>query len=348
MKICFVCCRPFQLLNSINYIENILDKSETVSIDLFLLNKFKSELNLSQANYFNNIFYFNEINNSRLTKLSGFVFLQKWISKSMLNGDIFQIQNYDVIFGTSFNSFFVRLCNLNQNAEIIFLEDGIGTYMNDDYQLHQKSLFSKSMKIIHRGVLSLSIKKLYCYHPEIICIEKPFPIESLPLLSGATLKSVENIFHYVRDDHLYRKKVIYFTSDSTWENRFIFQECNLIDILYRFKDRTILRFHPNSINTSYKDMEVDDSKQLWELQCSQITEDSILIGIFSTAQFSPYLFYGKKYTIIFLYKIVFPPDSYLFKQCERTVEMLKKDFPDVFVPKTIDEYQAIIKQLLEK
>lgn len=347
MKICFVCCRPFQLLNTINYIESVLKGSENVHIDLFLDSKYRDQFYLEQTKYFDNIYYFSDYEKmSRMSKLTGYVFLHRWIRQRIHNVNIEQIKNYDTIVGTSFNSLFVRLCNLNSESKTVLLEDGIGTYMTDDFHLHQKSHFSRVMKLIGRGVLGLSISNLYCYHPDLICVEKTFPVTKLPLITSDIEKKARAVFGMERCAETINSRIIYFTADNTWERKFGFQEEFLYEMIYNYKRDTILRFHPNRELQSYRDIQVDDAKQLWEFRCAAISKNHILIGIFSTAQFSPYLFYGKHYNIIFLYKLVFPTDSYLYQQCEKTVDIMKKDFPDIYVPESREEFNSVMEELM--
>lgn len=346
MNICFVCCRPFQLLNAINYIINNSKENKKCRIDLLLADSCTNVDLDKLKKYFENIYFFHERTKwSRLMKLKLFVFLKKEMNKDLKNVEIKKLKKYDIIFGTSYNSTLVRLCNCNRNAQIIFLEDGIGTYMNDDYLAHEKSKFSNLLKLFHRGVLSLKIKELYCYHPELVNIKKRFPYRQLPFLNESIINELKEVFNYIENEQYSQKQIVYFTSDKTWEEKYNFKEEFFYDELYKYKDNMILRFHPNNLKDEYREMDVDKINQLWEIQCKNVHERQVLIGIFSTAQFSPYLFYNKECYIILLYKLVFPPDSYLHKQCDAIVENLKKSIHRMYTPHTIEEYKEVVNNI---
>jgi len=334
------------LMNMFDYIKNIVCVSElnNVSVDIFLSDTMqKYSLDLNPFPLRSNVYFFPEQIHGRLHKIKKYICLGSELKKDLNQHDL---KKYDWIIGTGYNNFFIRLCNYNRNAEVILLEDGIGTYMNEQRHQYQKSIFYKMIEPLHRGPLALEFTKLYCYHPEIMCIQNKFPIYTLPFLNDSDFCTLKKIFSYLDTEQYYQDRIIYFTSDYTWEVQYSFHEFNLLDMLCDYKEQVIIRFHPHRLNRSYQDYKVDTSNQFWELQCRDISENHILIGIFSTAQFSPYLFYGKHYNIIFLYKLVFPTDSYLYQQCEKTVGIMKKDFPDIYVPESREEFHSVMEKLI--
>ena len=334
------------MMNMFAYIKNIVCVSEpdNVSVDIFLSDTMqKYSLDLNSFPLRSNICYFQEHIHGRRQRIRKFICLGSELKKDLNLPDL---KNYDRIVGTGYNQFFIRLCNYNPDAEIILLEDGIGTYMNEQKHQYQKSIFYKMLGLLHRGPLSLAFSKLYCYHPEIMCIQNAFPTAALPFLNDSDFSTLRTIFNCPDSEQYARDRMIYFTSGDLWEAQFSFQESDLLDMLYDYKKQVLIRFHPHNANRSYQDYKADTSVQLWELQCRDISENHILIGIFSTAQFSPYLFYGKHYTMIFLYKLVFPSDSYLYQQCEKTVKMMKKDFQDIYVPESVEMFQSVLNSLM--
>lgn len=346
VNICVVCWRPIQLMNIYNYLNNTFCNmnNNNVYVDIFFSDTMKKyHFDLSYIPSINNVYYYQEQLENTREKVRKLLLSSSQLKKEL---GVLRLKKYDCIIGTGYNQFFVRMCNCFRGAEVILVEDGIGTYMNDWKQRFQTNFAYRIMKIMHKGPLAITISNLYCYHPELMCIEKAFPVTQLPLLTSDIEKKARAVFGMEHNAEAINTRIIYFTADNTWERQFGFQEEILYEMIYNYKNDTILRFHPNREIQSYRDMQVDDTKQLWEFRCSAISKNHILIGIFSTAQFSPYLFYGKHYNIVFLYKLVFPTDSYLYQQCEKTVEIMKKDFPDIYVPESREEFHSAMEKLM--
>ena len=93
----------------------------------------------------------------------------------------------------------------------------------------------------------------------------------------------------------------------------------------------------------------DNNNFPWELICSkEINDNTVLIGVFSTAQFSPKELYNIEPYIIFLYKII-KPVGIDIKAIDEMTALLKNTYRNktkIIIPNNIDEFIQNIANIL--
>ena len=90
---------------------------------------------------------------------------------------------------------------------------------------------------------------------------------------------------------------------------------------------------------------MDTTNNMWEMECAkQITESHILIGCFSTAQFTPKLIFNVEPTIVFTYKLY----KNMSVDVEQTVERLREIYTNpekVVVLDSLSELQKLVESM---
>ena len=144
---------------------------------------------------------------------------------------------------------------------------------------------------------------------------------------------------------------------SIWNAQYIKVEEELIkkcnDIL---ENDFIVRCHPLTVNNpKIEEVRYDCDNYSWEAICAeQVTQNTVLIGVFSTAQYSPKQIFNKEPFVIFLYKVIRPTNIEEF-EIEKMVDKLKDSYRDknkIYVPETTEELYSVLgdihKELLAR
>ncbi len=110
---------------------------------------------------------------------------------------------------------------------------------------------------------------------------------------------------YKKCDLYTRHKIVVLTQPHLDVNTGESHDQKLYECLNDLADNVVVRMHPRQ-KDGFKNFkyELDATNNMWELMCSQeITDDNVLIGECSTAQFTPFIIANKQPWLIFLFKI---------------------------------------------
>ncbi len=351
MKSLFVCTRPYQLFNYISFIsenlEGVKGNCDILLCDIPSLTILQQKLENSRV--FNHVYIFDDGRNGRINVFVDMVFTRMSMRRDFQNKEISCLTGYDLIVATSYHPFFVRVANLNANAKVVMVDDGMGSYLNIQDDRYRKSLFHKTLNFFfHKGIAAIHIDSVYLADPRMISHKSDNIIKELPKLSEETYGKMTQIFGELKTSNLHDKRLIYLTqpTDLSCMND-EYREDYLQNILYQYKHLTIVRKHPSQKNYS-TNLEMDDTKELWELKCRDLSAEHILIAPFSTAQFTPHMLYGIDPKLIFLYKMLYKKDELIYSRIEEFLEQFKENYKnEIFVPETMDEVDGYIKKCLQ-
>lgn len=159
------------------------------------------------------------------------------------------------------------------------------------------------------------------------------------------LSLLEDIFKNKNKGTTYQKgDTIYLQQPVTlWDSSYLEIENKILETANLNCRRLIIRCHPLTINNPrIKGLEYDNENSSWELLCPKILDNnSILMGVFSTAQFSPKQLYDLEPYMIFLYNII-TPTNIDFSEMTDMIDKLKQSYqhPEkIIVPASLDELQ---------
>ena len=152
------------------------------------------------------------------------------------------------------------------------------------------------------------------------------------------------ISSYRDDDIVYLQQPV-----AQWDSKYLELEKQLlykcVDII---NERMIIRCHPLTVNNPrISGIRYDLQNYSWETVCiDQISEHNILMGVFSTAQFSPKQIFDREPYVIFLHRII-KPTNLDQAEIEKMISKLKDNYNNknrILVP---DSEEALIDFLTQ-
>lgn len=359
MKCAFVCWRPFQIFNAVNFIYHNYEGTQFIS-DIFILD-ITDNLNciegLKNCGLFKNIIVFSKKiwKNDWTTRLG--IFLDYMYPKHALLRDIVSKENlslykeYDLLIGSGYLGFFVYLVELNPNAKVVLLEDGLISYQGDERLLRKNTLQNKILsKLFHKGNLCVAIECLYLNNIGLRADFYPYPVKELPSIDEDTIIILKKVFNCVNaKKYPVDKDIIFLDQPLNAEpciDRSI--ESVILDTLELVKERIILRNHPNK-KIDLARFTREEQRIMWELRAAEISNSHTLIGYFSTSQLTPYIIYGKAPRLVLLYKMILDHNSERYKNIEKLFFRFRSFYPgELLIPGSLNELESIIKRIAEK
>ena len=114
-------------------------------------------------------------------------------------------------------------------------------------------------------------------------------------------------------------------------------------------NKLIVRCHPLTIdNPRLQGIRYDLQNYAWEAECiDRIDDTSIIMGIFSTAQFSPKLVFNREPHVIFMHKII-TPTNITNTEIEKMIDVLKYDYSKkdkIHIPDSKEELLDILSEI---
>lgn len=303
-RICIICETPYQVFSAIHIRELI--PTDTV-MDVYIgLIFHKAEIiaaNLKETQLFDNTIVYSLKNMSFANKTNELFNPKKYLE--FLVEDNSRIDfDYDTIYLSSTTHFAMAMVAYNRSADVIYYDDGIGSYI-ENIGIQNVSLKRKLCYLLgHRKTSRLVFRNALLYSPELAlennnCDFRKIEVSTTP----ETELTINRVFNY-SDDNLFEKRIVYFANPSQ-DYGDMLQETSVIDMLGKHKEECIIRLHPREINARYFDFpSIDHGDNLWEIIAkNKITDQHVLVGIFSTAQVIPKILYDKEPFIVFTYKM---------------------------------------------
>ena len=359
-NICCVADSYYQLLNLLSIIYHQID-ADGNNIDLYVNSNLLENNNL----VFEKIKCFWGIKNTYRVFLKDdhsikqiymrFCTPNKYVLERTDNKE-FQYEMYDRIYLANPTHFALSIILCNKSADVIYYEDGLGSYYLDlikyEYPLYQRLLYS----IVGNDLRRTYPSKIY--------------LNSIDMYNGRMTNNVycnlmlgDNDEEYIKlihsvftiDTDKYKdKKVVYITQplytikSYKSENKKILD--NIENVLFSRKD-LLVRVHPMD-KTEYNLPEkiIDRACGNWELVSEKtIGNKSVMIGFYSTAQFIPKLLYQREPFVVFFYRL-FPGlvDINELVQMEKTIGFLKSQYNNkekILVPESLSEMISMLEGL---
>ena len=343
-KIVFLVDTDIQLLNALYFILSHGLKGKTdVIIQMKSRNRGTRIDLLKSSGIFNNIY---------TLKLDNHHFAEKFeILLALIQPDMYMKikhkmtlrKKYDIVFLAFATKTFDFVIAAIKPKEVYGYDDGMGSYIGDPFCDNYKKMYLYMRKLLGR---EYKVHEVFLNNPS--CFNGLNSVNIHPLRQNIAESDVRLLYDIF--EHKQKKRIecimFFFLNQAVTDlPDYIVMEKNLVDELDRISEGDfILRFHPSEkrrdIYSIYND-KIDASNDMWELWCKDIVEDSVLVGFFSTAQFSPKLIYNREPYLIFTFKLIKGLDEKKKRVFERYVEYFKSKYKNkekIFIPSTIDEY----------
>ncbi len=207
-------------------------------------------------------------------------------------------------------------------------------------------------RIFKKGVYGLKPERIYVNNLEMCKSVTNTKFILLPFITGETdwIDFLNNVFLENSKNDLQNKKYIYlFQPLEELLETSAYEDYNKIldHLKTNHKSQTIVRKHPREHDQDYRGLDVSLSNSMWELFClSSLSDKQVLISLFSTAQITPKLLYGKEPRLIFLYHLV--PTSLTNERIEnidKFVQDIREKYRDksrISIPTTMHKFEEAL------
>ena len=366
-KICIFVETPFQLLNYINYLYHQTDFENAV-FDLFIRKEayFSEDLvqRVKKTDLFNDIYLYqyNKKDFEHITNLGVFVyklrrfcFPRHYLRSISISKIDLSTLHYDYLFCS--NSFGIArtYTMIEPEIKIWVFDDGIGTYINS------VALSSRKRSLIYRIKGKTSpwerIDRIVVNNTKLL------PHTNIEVSALNSLAKAENrfnslvntVFDYRDCDKYDINRLVYLTQpfNPINLNNFRKTEQRIIDGISDVTNECTLRIHPRQNDFVECGFSKDDVEALWELVCArQINDNHILIGCYSTAQFSPKLLFNKEPWLVFTYELyagLF--DERIKSNMRKMVDLIRTQYSNeqrIIVLQSIEDLKKVISELINK
>lgn len=362
MTTIYVCYSEYTLINCINHRASADMGNEPAVLLLFNRNDVftKNITNFQKLNIFDDIFVFPFINN-----LSFFQRLLIFIIPKFLLGVLrpdfrnFLSSKSNKVTKIICQSLYLSLimARVFHLSKFYLIEDGLSSYTGRASRMNVSSLSFKIIdRLFYRGGLVNAVEGIYLNKPELSFDENTFKIKIQP---NHDFRYVDNAFSVTKTDIYLNKKFIYLSSPTfgimdllgienlRYEDFRVRFTAVMTSMFYTLDaEQLVIRKSPIEKIIDYKLPEgatMDGGLNNWESQLRlSVTENTFLISFFSTASITPYLLGHTKPKVIFLYRLL----GYEAPRLDQVVSKLitLQDYEQkFFVPKTFDEFKAIIE-----
>ena len=313
MNYIIFCDTPYQVLSAVSFrldqiskknrVDLIIDTLRTPNVDMKSLAKRIDEIGI-----FTNVYCVSNLQN-KYSKYKGLIKVLEWIFPrymyKLMTKSIVEECEYDIVVVSGPFSCQRGVISANPRCDVYFIEDGLGSYIGRN-GIRELSWRGKIVQRLFKySPMHIYPKKTYLYSPEFyegdykdITKKMIFPLNNIEKIDYAFSVNLEIV------RQLYRNyRFIYFSQLIDLCDKGVKIEKDIVKLINNYKDEFIIRPHPRGVTSFYENLNVDNSCNQWELCCSEIGEDSVLIANFSTALFVPKLIYNKEPIVIFLYKL---------------------------------------------
>lgn len=282
----------------------------------------------------------------------------RWIlKKSMVEPELKRTDYYDAVLVSHFGAMAQWFIYSFPCAHIYLYEDGLGTYLRSNNSTLTSNIDRFFSKLTGRGADKIYPEKVLLFCPDFYegiyqnKVEKVAGIYENPEMEML----IRQIFPQ-EDASIYCEYTFIYLGqpgDDYNKTRMIKTlECekSIVQVLENtLKENVLVRPHPRQDVSLYENLNMDMRGISWELSCvNQLSEKSILIGRYSTAQFTPKILYGKEPILIFTNMIYPPEDEARSKNIDDVINRLIRIYSDkskIYCPRTIEEFEKLLLEL---
>lgn len=310
MYVAIVADTPYQVMNAISLKTcNSLFCDECV--DLYIGHQFKNSSKISnlikEKKIFANVYdFYPHVSSEKenfFYRILDVLYPERGLNRLLKSIDNNGIKNkYDIILFSILTEMSKMLLLCNYSTKVYMFDDGIGSYSRS---LKPTSVIPQLHLFLYR-LLGLNIanpnivKGLFLNNPEFYSGDEFNNIFCIRDKSNDNTRILSDIFSDSNSKKYLMNNIIYFTAPDN-EN-----DISICNYITEKIDRVLIRFHPRQNTESYQmyNGDKDYGDGLWELICSSnISDDHILIGLYSTAQLTPFMLFDKQPYLIFTYKL---------------------------------------------
>lgn len=340
----FICDTPYQVMQAVRLVDgNIMGtkgKSDILIYDQFPTAKRVAE-ELQKEDIFNDVCLYSAYPKyagirSKVSTMLHWLFprlsLNRHCDKKIKD-------TYGKLFYSFCTAFSDTVRLVNPQAQVVMFEDGLGTYVTQDLGREYRSGIFKLFNTYLLGeALSYHSQVLYLNQPKLYAFDAAEEIHSIPAMNDYSL--ISRAFGYIENDFYTKSNTVYLTQPLAecrgGENADEIQKT----VLSVLPADVAMRVHPRQDSAVFAGFAFDTVNNLWELECAhQITDNHILVGAFSTAQFVPKVLFDREPKLIFTHRLF----GDVFRDVDTFIERLRGIYRDpqkIVVVDTVEQLQA--------
>ena len=363
MRLAFVCDTPYQVLTAVNlYWTSFYAKKQIA--DLYIVDQFKDAKNIytkiEKEKLFDNVYFLSREENrfmptgmKRYLKVA-YSYLNPANAVRNQSNEIkpHDLKNkYDKIFSSVMTCFVSALVKMNKNAEFNLFDDGMGSYSGDIVKSGGGFAYKIFSKITKTGACAERASHLYVNNKDMCRSQAADTICQIPKMSQEFLQIADRIFS-VEKSSCVSKNIIFLSQPSNGLKSLEDDMQNLINTLYLYKDKIMVRLHPRETDyDKYRGFQIDNSREFWELKVSKMDmQDMVLIGDYSTAQITPKLLFDKEPWLLMTYHLAITYTEEEKASFDKVVSDVKAHYNEkekVMIPRNEEEFKTFLKKVIE-
>lgn len=356
MRIAIISDTPYQLMNSINFMAN----NRNFQYDLFIGQQFRNceqitahvgETGLAEHIYPYECVKYRNILIRYAMKLKETLQLEQYLKKCTYWKFAPSENEYDYIAMSLYTNFTEAFKIYYSSIPVVFYDDGFGTYSGNTVPVNYGVRKTVS-KLLGKEFPDLTPCAVYLNNPEAYSIPYISNVKKMPELNleNVAFPYLLKVFSAAAPGK-YQNKAVFLTQPNDFKFSMYGEIIERIIMILRESISVIVRVHPRENIEDYQKFGVDiDDDSLWELSCmTEITNDNVLIGIYSSSQIMPKIMFNKEPYLLFLYKVF--EKMYTVEQFKMIADIVG-DVIDkysnnhkIFTPENLDELSLVIKKL---
>lgn len=358
----FLCETSYQLLNSIAYVIQ-LKKESNIKADIYVdVSKPGMESasdTLRNEAVFDRVFQYNTSKNNSgkyrylVSRLCEYLLPYTACKRVMIDQADLYCKYDNIVIGCP-NPYMVNFISFHRGAKVIFIEEGTGSYHGKIGEDIQTVTAKKLQRVSGRGSGLVIPGEIVLYRPELSRSGYNAKLTQLECIKPDSewFEKIEKIFKVDNSSSFIRNKWVYLGQPQypNYQGDYYPNDQMILKKIIDCNKETIIRPHPAEQVDKYDTYNYDSSRSQWEVIAGKyIDSNNVLIGISSTALFTPKLIYDTEPTIIItigLFKDYCPPNvlndlmSLIYDYTA-----LYRDKKKVLIPANMDELTTVLKEL---
>lgn len=354
MRGCMICETPYGVLNCLNYIYHKNRKSS--SFDIYIGDNFMDSQETAER--IKKCRLFEHVWRYRKRPENDKFFPRNYIENAVVDID-YHFSAYDEVYLTSATGFPVHMILECKDADVYFMDDGLKSYIGEIYVEPLSKMEKWYCLFTGRDYRRIFPKVVYlnCIG---LCMDhvgyEVRQLENVRRSENCFAELLSYVFHYVPSGYYAGRRMIYLAQPIEADLKL--PEISRIDqkiesALVPFKEEVLYRPHPRQTYEGGCDFRIDQEQSMWELVCmSEISDETILIGPYSTALFIPKMMCDKEPWLIFTYELyreyLGNREKSLFYGIEEMVQHIRQIYRDpdkVICVKKAEDLEKCVRKI---
>ena len=342
----------FQLITVINMtLHNLNNDINDIIITDISVGAEKKVERLKKLNIFNNVYFikYKQISSeSRVKKYITYLFNRDLILKTRLNNvyDELIFYNLDILSYSLIDELFKN----NKKLVCSIYDEGIGTYTI--YPKNNK-INSLLRTILFRPNIDKLIKKIYLYHPNLICYKCNFELNQIPKLDSKNTKFkniLNSVFEYKKVT-IPPQKYIFFEEAFFCDNKDI-DDYELILKIAEIvgKDNIIVKLHPRNKTNRFNKVGIPtwaNSEVPWEvIQMNENYSNKIFLSISSGTILMSKLFFEDQIKSYYLFNCTNNMSDLVNDNFHQYLNKIEKNLSlnNLIIPETKEQFLKLLEE----